>query len=317
MKKVLDLTTRPIDDLFYKRDDPMDRKLGEFVRRDPNDYVEADFVIVGCPQDEGVKRNKGRPGAALAPTEIRKAFYKFPITEGLFSKILFDLGDVKIGDTLEQTHETLTEVIYQIVTDDKKLIILGGGNDISYPDCLALSRVNPDILAFNIDSHYDVRKDQPRNSGTPYRQLLEENILKPEKFFEVAANPLVNSPEYTKYLENKGVKIVTLNTLREYGIDKIITKILQEQNAEAIFWGFDLDSVRTMDAPGVSAPNPIGLSADEICRIAFLAGKQLNSKILEISEVNPNYDLDNRTSKLAATIMLYFLNAYDVKEESK
>jgi arginase family enzyme len=31
-------------------------------------------------------------------------------------------------------------------------------------------------IAINIDAHFDVRADNPRNSGTPYRQLLEEKL---------------------------------------------------------------------------------------------------------------------------------------------
>jgi arginase family enzyme len=34
------------------------------------------------------------------------------------------------------------------------------------------------VLALNVDAHFDVRADSPRNSGTPYRQLLEEGKLK-------------------------------------------------------------------------------------------------------------------------------------------
>ena len=48
--------------LFYRRDDPNDPRLGELVKRDPKDYEGADIVILGCPQDEGVKRNGGRVG---------------------------------------------------------------------------------------------------------------------------------------------------------------------------------------------------------------------------------------------------------------
>ena len=55
----------------------------------------ADIVIVGCPQDEGVKRNGGREGAAAAPEAIRRQFYK--LTPFNFRKRVFDLGDTKIG----------------------------------------------------------------------------------------------------------------------------------------------------------------------------------------------------------------------------
>ena len=34
---------------------------------------QADFILTGYPDDEGIKLNGGRIGAALAPHEVRKA----------------------------------------------------------------------------------------------------------------------------------------------------------------------------------------------------------------------------------------------------
>ena len=54
----------PVDEkLFFRKNDRNDLRLGEIV---PNTkYEDAEIVILGCPQDEGVKRNNGRIGAAL------------------------------------------------------------------------------------------------------------------------------------------------------------------------------------------------------------------------------------------------------------
>ncbi len=302
-------TTRPDEKLFYSRNDPNDLKMGEHVQRDPAEYDDAQVVILGCPQDEGVRRNKGRIGAAKAPAAIRQQFYKFSVQANLMAANLFDLGDVKIKEKLEDTHTLLSDVVAQVLKHGKQLIILGGGNDISYADCLGLSRTSGDILAFNIDSHYDVRADQPSNSGTPYRQLLEEKIVAPQSFYEMAIKSLTNSTNYTQYLNELGVNIFSLEELRQQGIRKIFQQILQKHHSESIFWGFDMDAVRSSDAPGVSASYPIGLTADESCDIAEIAGTDQRTKIFEISEVNPNYDIDNRTNKLAAMMIVSFLVA--------
>ncbi len=76
---------------------------------------------------------------------------------------------------------------------------------------------------------------------------------------------------------------------------------------KAIFWGFDLDSVRASDAPGVSAPSPVGLTAEQICRIGTIAGRDARTRVIEFSEVNPTLDIDGRTSRLAALILMYTL----------
>ncbi|MBA2637522.1 MAG: arginase family protein, partial [Solirubrobacterales bacterium] len=125
-------TTRPKPQLFFEKNDASDVRLGEIVSAQPEDYENAEIVILSCAQDEGVARNKGRIGAALAPDQIRAQFYK--LTDFGINVKIFDIGDTIIQKTLEQTHDVHTKIIGQILRDEKRLIILGGGNDVSYSD---------------------------------------------------------------------------------------------------------------------------------------------------------------------------------------
>ena len=76
-----------------------------------------------------------------------------------------------------------------------------------------------------------------------------------------------------------------------------------------VFWGFDTDSVRSSDAPGVSASNPTGLTAEEFIKLSTIAGNFNQSKVIEFTEFNPNFDIDNRTAKLIAIAIHKFLAA--------
>ncbi|MBN2009156.1 formimidoylglutamase [candidate division KSB1 bacterium] len=304
----------PDENLFFHKNDPNDPRMGELVGHDINLYDSAEIILLGCPQDEGVKRNHGRPGAAEAPQSIRRQFYKLPVPEGMHDQGILDVGDMKIRANLEDIHAALHDVVYQFISDKKKVIVLGGGNDISYPDAKALSRFAPNLVAFNIDAHFDVRADEPRNSGTPYRQLLEETHVYPDHFYELGFQPLANSVTYKNYLIQKGVHICSLKEFHAAGVQRTCLDILKNISTEAIFWGFDVDSVRASDAPGVSAPSPLGLSATNACDIAALAGADPRSRIFEITEVNPVYDIDNRTSKLAALMVLHFIMSH-IKQE--
>ncbi len=69
-------TTRTPDSLFFSRNDPADPRMGDAVLRAADDYKRAKVVLIGCPQDEGVRRNGGRVGAAQAPAEIWRFFYR-------------------------------------------------------------------------------------------------------------------------------------------------------------------------------------------------------------------------------------------------
>lgn len=304
-------TSRPENKLFFHKNDPNDARLGEIVSTAIKEYESSEIIILGCPQDEGVARNKGRIGAALAPNAIRAEFYKLT-NFGVKNKI-FDLGDTQTCETLEKTHEIHTQIVKTILRDGKRIIVLGGGNDISYADGRAMAKIfgTEKWLAVNIDAHFDVRKDFPRNSGTPYRQLLDEKYLKPENFFEIAYQPQLASPVYFEYLKNLGVTTVSLDEIRvEKSVVENFKEILTAYHLPlTTFFGFDADSVRASDAPGVSAPSPIGLKAEEFIELAKFAGKNPQTRVIEFTEVNPKFDIDNRTAKLVAFAMHGFCTA--------
>jgi formiminoglutamase len=98
-----------------------------------------------------------------------------------------------------------------VLHDGKRLIILGGGNDISFADGLARANVYGDNwIAINIDQRFNVRADEVRNSGMPYRQLLVGNFLKGENFYEVVYQTQANSPIYFDYLQKVGVNCLSI-----------------------------------------------------------------------------------------------------------
>jgi formiminoglutamase len=256
MTDIFQITTRLNKNLFFRKNDPNDVRLGEIVSTKIEDYKASEIIILGCPQDEGVNRNGGRRGAALAPDAIRAQFYK--LTNFAIKARIFDIGDTIIQSTLEETHEIHTQIVKQILRDGKKIIVLGGGNDISYADGRAMAEVfgSENWLGVNIDAHFDVRADFPPNSGTPYRQLLEENLIKPQNFCEFAWQEPVNSPIYFNYLEQKGVKLISLEKIRRtlnssgQNLHLLIQTMFAESEKEKkIFFGFDTDSVRASDAP--------------------------------------------------------------------
>lgn len=312
MIDIFDRTTRPDRDLFHDANDPNDPRLAAVAHFEPAQYDAADIVIVGCPQDDGVRRNNGRVGAADAPDMIRRQFYK--LTPFSIRKKIFDIGNVMIGLTLEETHDTHTAVVQRLLRDGKRVIVLGGGNDISYPDGVAMAEVYGSEwwIAVNIDAHLDVRLAEKRNSGTPYRQLLDEGHLMPKYFYEVGYQTHFASPIYYEYIRDLGVNRISLELLRsreEADLElreNIREKFIGQSSSLNTFFGFDMDAVRSADAPGTSAPSPLGLRAGEFIQLVKYAASLANTKIIEFSEVNPKFDIDNRTAKLVAIGMHRF-----------
>ena len=312
MTNIFEHTTRPESTLFFERNDLNDPRLGEVVEREVSEYAASDIIILGCPQDEGVRRSGGRVGAADAPDAIREQFYR--LTTFNIKKRVFDLGNVMIGQTLEQTHDTLTAVVTQILQDGKRIIVLGGGNDISYASGRAMAEVfGPEWwIGVNVDSHLDVRVAETRNSGTQYRQLLEGGHLLPGYFYEVGYQTHFCSPVYYNYNRDLGVNRISLELLRSRAEadvelkEMIREKFIGHSSSLNTFFGFDIDALRSADAPGTSAPSPLGLRAGEFIQLVKYAASLANTKIIEFTEVNPRFDVDNRTIKLVAIGMHRF-----------
>ena len=285
-----------------------DRKMVNLIKNDPESYEVSKFVILGCPQDLGVIRNGGRKGSSIGPNAIRSQFYKMSYPKEIKNISIFDLGDLIISSDLEDIHINQEKVVKKVLSDDKIPIVLGGGNDISYPDLKALYATSKNILAVNVDQHLDIRDMSKRNSGTPYRMLIEENILNNNNFIELAIQQFSNSYIYYNFLEELKFPIFTLDDINAKGLPKIFELIKNKISSQNIFWGIDMDSIKASDAPGVSAPSPTGLTSEQIIAIAKFAGSFTQSKIFEITEMNPSFDIDHRTAKLAGHLILNFIN---------
>ncbi len=310
MNDIFQNLTSADDKLFFRKNDRNDIRLGEIV---PNTkYEAANIVIIGCPQDEGIKRNNGRIGAALAPDAIREQFYK--LTTFGISVNVCDLGNVEIQKSLEETHESLTNIVKQILEDGKKIIILGGGNDISYADGKAMAEVfgAGNWLGVNVDAQFDVSVADERNHQTAFRQILDEKLIRPDYLYQIGYQRHFASPIYYRYLQNLGVNLSSLEQIRSRETadlelrEMMRQKFINHSKSLNTFFSFDLTVMRSADAPGTTSPSPLGLRAGEFIQLVKLAASLSNTKIIQFTEVNPNFDIDSRTTKLVAIAMHRF-----------
>lgn len=325
------ILTEPAPELFFTRNDAEDIRMGDIVLRRNEDWEKArespiDIAIVGVPQDEGVKRNKGREGAQKAPMEIRRALYKLtPFVpdemsaaagnKRLSSLRIFDLGDVLLGETLEETHDRLETVVATLMDHRIIPIVLGGGHDISYPNFRGFSRTAKRVGVVNIDTHLDYRPAVPmRHSGTSFRLMLDEpaSVLAPQNIVEFGIQPFANVEAHYRAMLERGTRIMMLDEIRKNGFAPAFAGALRiaADGTERTMVSFDIDAVRSSDAPGVSAPSPTGFFAEEILQAAFECGTSSHVGMIDIAEVNPNFDVDNRTAKLAALVVMHFLSGF-------
>ncbi len=308
----------PNDKFFFSRNDPSDLRMGDISLRGEKNFTnEIKVGIIGVPTDEGVKRNGGRIGAKDGPDAIRTEFYKrtsFVIgkEKSPATVPVFDFGNIKIGKTLEDTHDKLSEVVHSLVSAKIIPIVLGGGHDIAYPNFVGFSKGKQTVGVINIDTHLDYRKAIPkRNSGTSFRQMLDQHQspLNAMNLVEIGIQSFANSADHYSELIERGATVFSLRDVRTEGIAKTLDLAyeLATSSTDSLYISFDLDAVNSADAPGVSASLPTGLTAEEFLTVALFAGKRRKTKLIDIVELNPKYDVDGRTAKLAAIAIMYFL----------
>lgn len=131
-KEGVNVVLRPVTasnpDLFDGKRDPHNPCVGQVVGHGLPCYHSAAVVLVGCPQDEGGRRNEGCGGADRAPAEMRRAFCARPSPATDADRRICDLGDVTVRPTLEDTHRVQYRMACQALADGKRVVVLGGGN---------------------------------------------------------------------------------------------------------------------------------------------------------------------------------------------
>jgi formiminoglutamase len=83
------------------------------------------------------------------------------------------------------------------------------------------------------------------------------------------------------------------------------------EDIDYLYTTIDLDGFSSAYAPGVSAASPVGFSPDIVLESlkVIIDSKKLIS--LDIAEMNPKYDGDQQTAKLAASLVHFVLHKID------
>ena len=272
-------------------------------------------ALLGLADDLGVKLNGGRPGASGGPSAFRGALARYGVPwDGERRRALdvpiYDAGDVvpDAGDgeqALLQTHERVARAVASLRERGLLVLCVGGGHDLSLPSIAAVSAsLGAPLGGVNLDAHLDVREKV--GSGMPFRRLIEGGQLEPRRFVELGLGRFVNEQRDLDWLHAQGGTAVHAEVIFEHGLDAHAAIELAAAEGPA-FVSIDLDALDQSIAPGVSAPNPLGLSLRDAARLAHAAGTRREVQHFDLMEFNPSYDVDGHTARVAALLFLEFI----------
>lgn len=306
-------------ELFFTKNDINDIRLGDLFKPYRSESLrENDFVLFGYPDDEGIRLNGGRLGAAQAPKLIRQFLYKMTPTGEKYSTHFYDAGDLIPENELPLRHEKALVHARQLMQSKARVLAFGGGHDYGYSDAaafleasLSFSKKKP--LVINFDAHLDVRpvKDQIFHSGTPFSRLLEKYHGK-FNFIEIGLQNQCNSPHHRLWAQQQGAELVDLMEIAKKGWDWVWWKpMLASITVDTpVFVSFDIDALTAAEAGGASQAWATGLKIQDCLLFLEKLYSICNVQGLGIYEVSPPLDRDFQTSKTAALLAHSFIFSY-------
>lgn len=265
-----------------------------------------DYGLIGYECEEGVRRNQGRVGAKDGPDSIRRQLAK---TAWHHKDKVGDLGNIVCHDEhMEETQTQLATLVAKSIDKDIFPIVMGGGHDVAFgtgTGVLASEKAKGKRIGIvNFDAHFDLRPvvDQG-NSGTPFNQLLNAYTDRLD-YLVLGIQSAANTKSLFNIADHHNVEYLRAHNCIVPNFDNISKSINAFANkVDLIHITIDLDGFSSAYAPGVSAPSPMGMEPLFVQRCLDLL-KSTNKVIaLDIAELNPKYDRDNCTAKLAARLV--------------
>lgn len=279
-----------------------------------NDLITPDkkTILVGFASDAGISRNKGRAGAKLGPDQIKTQLAKLPCPN---NQSYIDLGNIMCeDDALESAQNQFAQIIQFCQHNGHKTIALGGGHEIAWAHYQGLSAKYPKIGIINFDAHFDLRPHhagQPGTSGTPFSQIAascEENKL-PFNYCCIGIQKFGNTSSLFKRAEELNVAYLSAEEIFQQSQAWQIAFLDDFMlNQDHIYLTLCLDVLAECFAPGVSAPQPMGLTPWQILpllKYIMQSGKVVS---LDVAELSPPLDQEQKTARLAALIIAELLD---------
>lgn len=263
-------------------------------------------VILGFASDEGVRRNKGRPGAAQAPAALRSALG--PLAFHLDRQV-FDAGDVEVsGGALEEGQSRAGHAITAMLDAGNLTAVLGGGHETAFASYLGVAasaavQAGKRLGVLNLDAHFDLRDEATPSSGTPFLQMAHAEAAAGRELRYAVVG--ISEPNNTRALFNTaqrlGVQYVLDEDCSAARVESFVADFLA--GVDVLYLTIDLDVLPASVAPGVSAPAAYGVPLpviSAVCRQVAQSGKLLH---FDVAELNPAFDIDSRTARVAARLV--------------
>lgn len=269
----------------------------------------AKYVLLGIPEDIGVRANLGNPGTSKAWEAALGSLLNIQNNHLTNAENVIMLGEIdcetqmkqaatisreenhyaeKLGELVTQIDHKVSEVLKTIVEAGKFPIIIGGGHNNSYGNLKGTSEaLKKPINCINFDAHTDFRALEHRHSGNGFSYAFEEGFL--DKYFIFGLHRNYTSNAVFTSME-KNLDRIKFNLFEDISIKQKLSFSEAMQEAEnfccAENFGIELD-MDGIEMMGSSAISPSGFSLNEARDFVSCFSENKNARYLHICEGSP------------------------------
>jgi arginase len=283
--------------------------------------------IVGVPMDLGA----GRRGVDMGPSAIRYAGLEHDLealgwhvgADGNLTVPGPESGDMgnpraKFEAQIEAACVELAASVGAMLRADRFPLVLGGDHSMAMGTVAGLLDVLDDVGVLWVDAHGDINTPETSPSGNvhgmPVAAMLghariapllrfAERHVRPERVALFATRTL--DPGERDTIRDLGIRMFTMTEIDQVGLLAAVRAAIEHVGGPGgIHVSLDMDAVDPLEAPGVGTPWPGGLTYREahLAMEVLAATGQVTS--MEVAEVNPIHDHENRTGRLAEELIL-------------
>lgn len=271
-------------------------------------------ALLGFACDEGVRRNHGRVGAADGPQAIRAA-----LANVAWHRVrpVYDAGDVVCADGgLEAAQQRLAACVADLLAAGHQPIVLGGGHELAFASWQGIaahlaarsaSSTPPRLGIINFDAHFDLRDaTHGATSGTPFAQIADGSDARgwPFRYACLGVSRAANTHALFRRAADLGVLVREdhqITAQHQPAITAALDTFIAD--CDALQLSIDLDVLPGWEAPGVSAPAAYGVPLALLEPLVAHVRASGKLALAELAELNPRYDLDGRSARVAARLV--------------
>ncbi len=250
--------------------------------------------LLGLPTD--INSSFAR-GTAAAPASIRAAIASGRGNQSTelgpeigIDVSIGDMGDAQLAET-DLDHDLIVDRCNALAAQGHIPILLGGDHSVTWPIVAGLAAVHGPLSILHFDAHPDIYDDfegNPRSHASPFARIMEAGLAR--RLVQVGIRTL--SRHCREQADRFGIDIIPMA-----GFAAAKVPIL----GGPLYISIDLDGIDPSEAPGVSHPEPGGLTVREVLAVLNMQDAQIVGA--DIVEFNPQFDRNDVTATLAAKLV--------------